>query len=624
MINLTIFSTPIAYAIGWTLMNSIWQGIIIGFLAGVFMIFIKNERPEMKYNIAVSALFFMFVTSVITFFISYHDIHRAFHALSHTNHVQVLNTGHNLVSNTPDVFSSLLMNVQPFLPFITLAWLFGVVIYLILITQDLITVHYLKSRNLINVSPELFKVFQSVAKQMNILKNFNVFESSKVRVPMVIGFLKPVILLPVGVFTGFSSKQIESIIAHELAHILRNDYLMNIVISFIKPLFFYHPVYWWFASIIEQEREKCCDDKAIAVVSDSLCYARSLEKLYEFNLSSPSMAMAAMKNNNQIFKRIKRITNPVVMESNRLGEMLLLALFIIGLCIFSANAQSEIDNNVTDNVQSEESPDLVLQNQPDEMILVEKDDDPNDIIMEPSVTNNSKSDSLTHSKYNFHSDFNDSLLDDFNIQLSNIDVKFDSIKFDSIINNFQVNFNHLKFDSLIENLDVRLEDLNIDMDSLSFISDSLLLNVKVKMDSFNFNFDMSDLKIDSLMNNFKFDFDSIDTVSINNSIRAFRTKINTIDFDQLNKDIKLMQQHLDSVMVNNKDYEAQLSIVQDQFNDPDFMKQIENAIENDLKNVKINTRELQEKIKKLNEEKIKEMNQALKELNPPIENQNND
>ncbi len=85
-----------------------------------------------------------------------------------------------------------------------------------------------------------------------------------------------------------------------------------------------------------------------------------------------------------------------------------------------------------------------------------------------------------------------------------------------------------------------------------------------------------------------------------------------------------MQQHLDSVMVNSKDYEAQLSIVQDKLNDPEFMKQIELAIENDLQNVKIDTQVLEEKIKSLNEEKIKEINKALKELNQSVENQDND
>ncbi len=276
MINTSFISTPVTHAIGLALIHSIWQGILIGFLAGIFLVFIKNERPEIKYNIAISAMFFMFITFVVTFIISFYNTHHTSQIITQTAKVQVFNSTQSIIPITPNAFTILLINVEPFLPIITMIWLVGVLAHILQISKDLLRVHYLKTRNIKSVNPELAKVFNLVANQMRILKNFHVFESSKVRIPMVIGYLKPVILLPAGVFTGFSTKQIESIIAHELAHILRNDYLINIIISFIKPVFFYHPVFWWFVSIIEQEREKCCDDRAITGVIVNSCGSKSV------------------------------------------------------------------------------------------------------------------------------------------------------------------------------------------------------------------------------------------------------------------------------------------------------------------------------------------------------------
>ena len=99
--------------------------------------------------------------------------------------------------------------------------------------------------------------------KLKLAKPVRLLESARVNVPVVIGFIKPVILVPVGMLTGFSSDEVESILAHELAHVVRNDYLINILQSVAEIILFYNPALWWISGTIRKEREKCCDDIAV-------------------------------------------------------------------------------------------------------------------------------------------------------------------------------------------------------------------------------------------------------------------------------------------------------------------------------------------------------------------------
>jgi len=100
--------------------------------------------------------------------------------------------------------------------------------------------------------------------------------SALVQVPTVIGWLRPVVLVPVGALSGLPAEYLEALLLHELAHVRRHDYLVNILQSVAEALLFYHPAVWWVSGHIRAERELCCDDVAVAVSGDALTYARAL------------------------------------------------------------------------------------------------------------------------------------------------------------------------------------------------------------------------------------------------------------------------------------------------------------------------------------------------------------
>ena len=116
-------------------------------------------------------------------------------------------------------------------------------------------------------------------------------ESALVKVPMVIGYFKPMILMPLGAVNNLSAQEVEAILAHELAHVWRNDYLLNILFSFIEVLFYYHPAVWFISANIRSERENCADDLAIQLCGNSLTYAKALVSLQKLNPAVPAFAM---------------------------------------------------------------------------------------------------------------------------------------------------------------------------------------------------------------------------------------------------------------------------------------------------------------------------------------------
>ena len=122
---------------------------------------------------------------------------------------------------------------------------------------------------------------------------------------MVIGFIRPIILMPVGLLAGLPAAQVEALLLHELAHIRRHDYLVNLLQVFVEGLVFYHPAVWWIAAVIRAEREHCCDDLVVATQGDAFQYASALAAL-EFQRGDVGQPALAATGGNLV-KRIRRI-----------------------------------------------------------------------------------------------------------------------------------------------------------------------------------------------------------------------------------------------------------------------------------------------------------------------------
>jgi beta-lactamase regulating signal transducer with metallopeptidase domain len=160
-----------------------------------------------------------------------------------------------------------------------------------------------------------------------------------VEVPTVIGWLRPVILVPASALTGLSAEQLEALLAHELAHIKRYDYLINLIQTAVETLLFYHPAVWWLSAQIRQEREHCCDDLAVATCGDVLIYARALAELEQLRSLAPGLAVAA--NGGALINRIQRLIGSPARASHRFESWLAGVIALATAFTIFAGAQTQ-------------------------------------------------------------------------------------------------------------------------------------------------------------------------------------------------------------------------------------------------------------------------------------------
>ena len=132
----------------------------------------------------------------------------------------------------------------------------------------------------------MHSVLERMAKRLGLARAVEVLQSTLVKTPVVVGYFRPAILLPLCVVTGLPEAQLELILAHELAHIRRHDYLVNLLQTLVETLFFYHPAVWWLSRQIRNERENCCDDVAMAAVGSRADYGRALLAIEELRATS--------------------------------------------------------------------------------------------------------------------------------------------------------------------------------------------------------------------------------------------------------------------------------------------------------------------------------------------------
>jgi len=182
-------------------------------------------------------------------------------------------------------------------------WFVGVLTLSVRLLGGWLITRRLATRAIRPVTPELQALAQRVAGRLALDRIVRMFESSFVAVPVTVGWVKPVVLFPAAALTGLSTSQIEALVAHELAHVSRHDYLVNLLQSAVETLLFYHPAVWWVSKNLRAEREMCCDDLAVGVC-DRLVYATALTELAAMT-TSPRLAMAAT--GGSLAHRVRRI-----------------------------------------------------------------------------------------------------------------------------------------------------------------------------------------------------------------------------------------------------------------------------------------------------------------------------
>jgi len=204
--------------------------------------------------------------------------------------------------------------LEPTLPWVVLVWFGGVVALSLRLASGWLVTRQLGRVGTSSVPDACRAAVARLATRLRISRPVRVLESAVVQVPAVIGWLRPVILLPASALTGLTPLQLDALLAHELAHVRRYDYLVNLIQSVIETLLFYHPAVWWVSQQVREEREHCCDDLAVAVCGDAHFYATALLGMERLRVTPPAFALAAVGRKGSLMGRIRRLVAPVQTE----------------------------------------------------------------------------------------------------------------------------------------------------------------------------------------------------------------------------------------------------------------------------------------------------------------------
>jgi beta-lactamase regulating signal transducer with metallopeptidase domain len=311
---LDVLTGPFAQAVGWALLHLLWQASIVAGLLAAVLALLPRRSANARYAIACSALAIVFAMFVITVIRSWDP---AAPPVSTAAAGQQLTDDAVPLVKVPVVIAAtaaagwrdraldFMATARQSLPSLVALWMAGV---LVLATRLLVSwgrARALATHATTAASEEWQRTAARLSEALGLRRAVRLLESAAVEVPSVLGTLRPVILLPASTLTGLTPEQIEMVLAHELAHIRRHDFLVNLLQAFVETLMFYHPAVWWMSHTVRVERENCCDDLAVAVCGNPIQYARALTRLEELRTAALPIVVAA--NGGSLLDRIRRI-----------------------------------------------------------------------------------------------------------------------------------------------------------------------------------------------------------------------------------------------------------------------------------------------------------------------------
>ncbi len=324
-------------ALGWTFVHSLWQIAAIGLILYIVLRLIPGRSAHVRYTISTMAIWMIVLMALSTFIIMLPESKPVSEFAGQLIVVKV-EGGHTLAERIS-------MWLESRMPMMLSIWLGGVIILMLRLAFSLAWVQHMRTTSTphAQVQQTVNKLIHKLRLRINPLASESGFVSS----PVTIGHLKPVILFPIGIINQLTPQEVEAVLTHELAHIVRRDYLSNLIQSFIETLFYYHPVTWWISNKVRTERENRADDLAISWCGDHLGYVKALITVQEMELgASPGLAIGFASGKDAMLTRIQRILHIPYKNHNQMEKAVLLSLCSIFFFGFTLNSHTTPENKM--------------------------------------------------------------------------------------------------------------------------------------------------------------------------------------------------------------------------------------------------------------------------------------
>ncbi|HYO68171.1 MAG TPA: M56 family metallopeptidase [Archangium sp.] len=318
-------SGAVSQSLGWALLHLLWQGTLVAVALAAALRVLDRRAASVRYLLSCGALALLLVLPALTGWHHYASLQKSESLPSSPASVEQAPTVARapgfvleravdkrsplapLAAKPTPVLERALPLLGEHMHWLVLAWGLGVTVSSLRLLSG-----WLKLRRLVREAEpaptEWKEALERLARRLGMTRPVRLLRSAALDVPAAVGWLRPVVLLPVTALTGLSARQLEMVLAHELAHIRRYDFAVNLVQTLVETLLFYHPAVWWMSRVIRVEREHCCDDIAVGTSGNAVSYARALtalESLRVLPLGTASPAMSAL--GGSLTERVRRL-----------------------------------------------------------------------------------------------------------------------------------------------------------------------------------------------------------------------------------------------------------------------------------------------------------------------------
>ncbi len=638
-----LLNESIVNALGWTIFHILWQGALIALFTGFLLRILNRKSSQLRYLIALSSLLLIIGLSVFNFSDNYknnglslnQDITASNEFVSSPEFpFKVFSNSDNEISNL-DIIKRIfngIDNLSDYFPLIVSLWFAGVIIFLIRFVYSYLYIGRLRTFGTLDIQDKLLKKFDKIRNELHVKRTVRFIESTLIKVPVVLGYLKPVVLIPTEILSGMPMNQIEAIIAHELAHIRRNDYIINVIQTIIETVFFFHPAVWYLSSKISNERENCCDDIALTVCDGSLIYAKALVSIQDLSLRKHYAAVAFSGRKKHLLNRIKRMIMKPKGKSN-FTDKIIAATIILSAIIalsFTYKAEYPLEKDMLHEINKPkpvEKTEISEPSVPTTPTVVKKIVAPEKTIFKDTTKNlhisgdyydiddntiskivrtkdgkkeemkftlkNGKVTELyidgkeiPESEYEKYQSEVDEIIDDLK------DAKIDIREAIHEIENLDLDELHLELEEAMKNVHIDIkavqEDIKRAMEDVEMIDiEEIMKNVEVELreldelHDFDFDFDFGS-------ESFHFDIDELDLEEIREQLeKAKEVMKDQIDMEEIQREMLKVQEELSKISEENIKMQIEESAKHiEEFNKEETIKEMEETLE-ELENLEL-------------------------------------
>ncbi len=328
MVAMNWLSREETVALGWTLLHFLWQGAALAVAYAVIDRITRRTSAPSRYLVALGALALMPLVVIATFTIEMRTasptnaIMQREAAVSrfHLNEIATPVAQHLPLAAPPAVNRRrawLADHLEPALPWIDGVWMIGITLLALRAVGGWYQLQMLRKRARWTIPAEVADQFHKISRQMRLARQISLRISDEVISPLAMGAWRATVILPVSAVLRMPPSELEAVLAHELAHIRRFDYLCNLFQTAVESILFFHPAVWWLSRTVRERREVCCDEIAVSVCADPIVYAQALLRLEEEKTERLQLAIALKGPKGSLLRRVKLVLGDQGMAENR-------------------------------------------------------------------------------------------------------------------------------------------------------------------------------------------------------------------------------------------------------------------------------------------------------------------